>query len=195
MFYKFKDGTEWKQNPVIENLLRLLDFLDISNILNTVELTMPDNTTVTHNHMLVEPFVRRIAEFLTAYKKIAEDKGLERFFDFIRPIGEFAKPLSEALKELKREKWEDDNFYRRLTEAIDSVDKADDGKPADDTSPGGGNLWKYLLIGFSILFLLVIIGVVIHLAMKKKKLVIILHRSTTHVERKDFSEMHLIIIY
>ena len=123
MFYKFKDGTEWKQNPVIENLLRLLDFLDISNILNTVELTMPDNTTVTHNHMLVEPFVRRIAEFLTAYKKIAEDKGLERFFDFIRPIGEFAKPLSKALKKLNPEKWEDDNFYGKLIEAIVSDEK------------------------------------------------------------------------
>ena len=89
-------------------------------------------------------------------------------FLHLSPTGKFAEPLSNALRMLDPDQWKVNNFYVNLIKAIVSYDTADDGKPADDTSPGGGNLWKYFAIGLSILFLLVIIGVVIHLAMKRK---------------------------
>ena len=130
----------------------------------------------------IQVCVKRIANFLVAYKKVVEDKDLrELFFKKSIPIGDFAEPLSKALKNLVPDVPEEGSVYESLTNAIkDDDDKAalnkkkstDDGNKSGDNgsgdAPASGNLGKYFLIGTCIALPLIIIGVVIIFMLRKK---------------------------
>ena len=86
--------------------------------------------------------VGHIGNFLEAYNDV-EEKGKDfiklHFSEFI-PIGDFAKPLSEALLKLLPEEWEKkwgkDSIYGRLKKAIDEDDKPAGG----ESKPAGGEI-------------------------------------------------------